>query len=189
MARPTKLTPKLSAAIVARISAGDHVETAAARNGIHKDTYYRWMRDGARERQRIESGGAIPKRNGRTIPKTEQARLKLCAAFSDACERACAEVEGDGVEAWRASFKRNVFNKDGELVGTETDWRAVQAYMERRFPDRWKPRSEQALTGPDGGPIQTESTAPDLSKLTKDELREYHRLALKAEIPTPQEEQ
>ena len=180
MARPTKLTATLSAAIVTSLEKGYHVETVSALHGISKDTFYRWLKDGARERQRTEGGKAHPK----GVLKPERERLKLCAAFSDACERACAGVEGEAVDVWRRGFvKQMPVVSDGEVIDTreEVDWRAVQSYMERRFPDRWKPRSEQALTGADGGAIKTETSGVDLSQLSTEELRVWTELARKAQ--------
>lgn len=46
MARPTKLTPELSAAIVALVEAGNYPECAAEAEGIDGATYYRWMQRG-----------------------------------------------------------------------------------------------------------------------------------------------
>jgi hypothetical protein len=48
MARPTKLTPELQTQIVAYITAGSYVETAAKAAGICKDTLYEWLSRGAK---------------------------------------------------------------------------------------------------------------------------------------------
>jgi hypothetical protein len=44
----TKLTPELQEKILLHLRLGAYVETAAACAGIHKDTFYEWMKKGAR---------------------------------------------------------------------------------------------------------------------------------------------
>jgi transposase len=44
----TKLTPELQEKILLHLRVGAYVETAAACVGIHKDTFYEWMKKGAR---------------------------------------------------------------------------------------------------------------------------------------------
>lgn len=47
--RPTSLTPALQSKVISAIKAGAYVETAAAFAGISKDTFYAWLRKGAKE--------------------------------------------------------------------------------------------------------------------------------------------
>jgi hypothetical protein len=51
--RPTKLTPEVQKKIVDAIRAGNYMETAAAYAGISKDTFYRWLKRGARAKSGI----------------------------------------------------------------------------------------------------------------------------------------
>jgi hypothetical protein len=44
----TKLSPELQEKILLHLRLGAYVETAAACAGIHKDTFYEWMKKGAR---------------------------------------------------------------------------------------------------------------------------------------------
>jgi hypothetical protein len=44
----TKLTPELQEKLLLHLRVGAYVETAAACAGIHKDTFYEWMKKGAR---------------------------------------------------------------------------------------------------------------------------------------------
>ncbi len=67
--RPCKLTPELQERIVQVIATGNYVETAAAFAGISKDTFYNWMKKGARG---------------------EGAKF---VAFSDAIQKALAQAE------------------------------------------------------------------------------------------------
>ncbi|HEY1697967.1 MAG TPA: hypothetical protein VGG39_37665 [Polyangiaceae bacterium] len=47
----TKLSPELQEKILLHLRVGAYVETAAACAGIHKDTFYEWMKKGARGQQ------------------------------------------------------------------------------------------------------------------------------------------
>lgn len=77
----TKLTPELQEKILLHLRVGAYVETAAACAGIHKDTFYEWMKKGAR--------GIAP-----------------YAAFADAVHRAIAESESrDLATVLKASTK------------------------------------------------------------------------------------
>jgi hypothetical protein len=46
--RATKLTPEIQAEICRYLRAGNYVETAAVLAGIHKDTFYDWVKRGRR---------------------------------------------------------------------------------------------------------------------------------------------
>lgn len=48
MGRPTKLTPEVQEKIINRLKIGMYVEPACAYAGINKDTYYDWIKRGAR---------------------------------------------------------------------------------------------------------------------------------------------
>ena len=69
LGRPDKLTPEITEAIISAIRAGAYIETAAAFAGICKDTFYRWLKEGAR------------------------GECKKKAQFSDAVKMALAESE------------------------------------------------------------------------------------------------
>ena len=178
--RPTKLNQAIIDAIVGDLQRGNYVETVAALNGIHKDTFYRWLKDGARELQRIEAG----KRHPKGTHAATKAYLRLAAVFSDAVARACAEVEAEGVDVWREAFRRTVrvYDRQGNLMEEreEVDAAAVSKFLERRFPERWKGRSEQALVGADGGAVKVQTEQVDLTGLSDDDLRMLHALAQKA---------
>jgi hypothetical protein len=47
MGRPTKLTPELQEELLKALRGGAYVEDACGYVGIHKDTFYEWMRRGA----------------------------------------------------------------------------------------------------------------------------------------------
>jgi hypothetical protein len=77
----SKLTPELQEKILLHLRVGAYVETAAACAGIHKDTFYEWMKKGAR--------GVAP-----------------YATFADAVHKAIAESESrDLATVLKASAK------------------------------------------------------------------------------------
>lgn len=178
--RPRKITQAVIDRVDAELRRGVYIETVADMVGISRDTFYRWLREGARELQRCEAGKPHPKGTHAATKK----ELALLAKFSDVVARAQADVEAEGVDAWRDSFRKTVrvYSQRGDLLEEreEVDANAVAKYLERRFPTRWKNRSEQALTGPDGGPVVVQDAPVDLSKLSDDDLARLHALAQKA---------
>lgn len=50
MARPCKLTDEIQDKIASAIKAGNYMETAAAYAGVNKDTFYEWLKKGARSK-------------------------------------------------------------------------------------------------------------------------------------------
>ena len=56
MAGIKKINKRKIEQIVAAVRAGNFIETAAAFAGISKQTLYNWLKEGARERDRRESG-------------------------------------------------------------------------------------------------------------------------------------
>jgi hypothetical protein len=62
-------------------------------------------------------------------------------------------------------------------IEDELNPRIALAFLERRFPKRWRRHQTSELVGRDGGPIQTEQSPPlDLSRLSNEELAELRRL-------------
>ena len=87
--------------------------------------------------------------------------------FSEALRQAEAEAEVHAVAILRRAMAE--------------DWRAALAYLERRYPGRWRRHTSTELTGKDGGPIQTEALpAIDLKKLTDNELRQLEEMSERA---------
>jgi hypothetical protein len=61
------------------------------------------------------------------------------------------------------------------------EWRAAIAYLERRHPARWRRQTSTELTGPDGGPLQSQQTSSiDLSTLTEKELDQLEAINARA---------
>jgi transposase len=155
--RPTKLTSDVHNQIVAAVRAGNYMETAAAYAGINKDTLYRWLRRGAKEKERV----AKDKRT--KVRKEEQPFVE----FSDAVKKALAEAE-----------MRDVLVISKAADGGQ--WQASAWRLERKFPDRWghKAKIQQEISGPGGQPV---SVAVDLSVLTDEELRSLESITKRLE--------
>lgn len=94
-------------------------------------------------------------KEGRDTPERYPQQKKLV----EAVERAIAHAEV----------------KDVTLVAkhAQVDWRAAAWRLERRTPGRWGRRETVEHTGPQGGPVQVAGDAPNLERLTPDQLRDY----------------
>lgn len=129
---PLKLTEMVIVELRNALRTGAYVETAVAHVGIHKDTYYRWMRKGREEREHID--------NGKRPRKTYGLYLRLYDAVIKA--QADAEVRDLAIISKAA----------------EDHWQAAAWKLERRNPDRWGRRRTE-ISGPDGGPIAVDNWA------------------------------
>lgn len=118
--RPRIITSGLVRRIVASISAGCYAETAAAEAGISKDTYYRWLREGAR--LRLDD------------PETLTEDEELLAALSEEVEQAHARAE-----------LRDVLRIDKAIDAGA--WQAAAWRLERKYAERWGRRDQLALSG------------------------------------------
>lgn len=148
MVRPIKLNQKIHDELVSVIRSGNYIETACAYVGIHKSTFYDWLRKGAKEIDRVE-------KNPRARVTKE---MEPFVELSNAVEKALAHAEV----------------RDVAIIGkaAETQWQAAAWRLERKFSDRWgrKERHELEHSGGDK-PIQMETKQEiDLSKLSDEEL-------------------
>lgn len=116
MARPSKLTPEIQQRIVSLIKAGNYAETAARASGIGPSTYYRWMDRGRDEQARLDQGGR---------PRKTEAPYR---EFWEAVTRADAEAEAIAAGLVMTAARMN--------------YKAAQFLLERRWPGRWKHRSQ-----------------------------------------------
>lgn len=148
MGAPGKLTKELIARICASLRAGAYVETAAAYAGVHKATFYAWLKKGATAKEGLEKD------------------------LSDAVEQAQAEAEvrdllnidaaALGLPAEYDS-NRNVLREE-----QRPSWQASAWRLERKFPKKWGRQERMELTGLDGEAIKFEETRKDLRSVLKD---------------------
>lgn len=131
--RPTKLNPELIERVATLIRQGNFIDTACKAVGISRQTYHTWLKE----------GGTALHEAGYDLNRVRDGRMRLAAAFSDACARASAEAEAAGVASITAHASE--------------DWRAAAWHMERRYPRKWGAQKQQLeVTGPGGGAIQWE---------------------------------
>jgi transposase len=139
------------------IRIGAYIETAAIIAGISKETFYDWLKKGAKAKSRRES---IHRTGGEFITDDE---TQAFIDFSDAVERATHESEMSDIVTIKKASEKN--------------WQAAWR-LERKFPKKWgrQDHVEQTVTGPDGGPVQVQQTtiplpADAIDKAYKDKVR------------------
>lgn len=125
--RPSKLTPAKIAEVRKILSRCAYVETAAAGIGISRDTFYNWLRDGARLEEK--------QGQGQVLTPAEQ----LLVDFSDTVkkEQAFAEVR-----------LLDVIHR-----AAQSTWPAAAWILERTRPERYSRKDRQILENPDGSAL------------------------------------
>jgi hypothetical protein len=78
----------------------------------------------------------------RWIQKGEKERSGIYCEFCEAVKKAESDAELRIVMNWQQHVK--------------DDWRAAQAFLERRYPERWSRKDRHEITGSGGGPIEIE---------------------------------
>jgi transposase len=119
--RPTKLTQDIQDKITLCIRGGNYAETAAAYAGIHKSTFYDWLKRGEREIQRLLN-------DPKAKPRKAEASF---VEFSDAVEKAMTEAE----------------MRDVAVIMAARDWKAAAWHLERRQPQKWGRSDKLQLEG------------------------------------------
>lgn len=121
--RPPKISENVINSILAALQAGAYIETAAAYAGIHKDTFYAWLKRGrAAKDAAIDYDTSII--DQKKVPESEHQFVR----FSDAIEKALADSE------LMALQEINKASKDGH-------WQAAAWRLERKFPQRYGRRT------------------------------------------------
>lgn len=141
MARPTKLTRELFDNIVRLVQLGNYPLVAARANGVPDATFYDWL---ARGRQR-EDGSKRAKRLGaasKSVVVTGERDPDIYVEFVDAIARAESLVESRTVGT--------------VVIAAQNNDRAALAFLERRYPQRWRQHVTTEMVGPEGGPIRQE---------------------------------
>lgn len=101
--RPTSLTPQIFRTVIKYIRNGSYVETAAAATGIHKDTFYEWLKRGAADLKAGNEGS-------------------IYVRFSDAILKAQAKAEMDAL---------NRIAKAGAINWQADAWRLERKFPQR----------------------------------------------------------
>lgn len=145
--RTSKLTPERSAKLIELIKHGNYVETAAAATGIDQRTYYGWVAIG--KAVNIEYGS-----DSELWPAELSPHAVACGHLFQGIRMATAEAEATAVLHIKAAMPKH--------------WQAAMAYLERRFPDRWRRRDEIGITNPLEGPKSIEGDAIDEAAVLSD---------------------
>lgn len=159
MVRPIKLNKKIEEELVSVIRSGNYIETACAYVGIHKSTFYDWMRKGAKEKDRVD-------KNPRAKVKKE---MKPFVELSNSVEKALAHAEV----------------RDVAIIGkaAEKNWQAAAWRLERKFHDKWGRKDRRYLehSGKNGDAIETKMTSQiELGKLSDEEVMQLEQLISKS---------
>ena len=138
--RPTKISKEITEKIVNAILIGAYIETAAAHAGLNKDTFYAWLKAGARDR--------------------DKGLKNQFVEFSDAIGQAMADCELRDlsvIDSCANGEPEPVYNKEGEKIGEriKKDWRAAAFRLERKFPVKWGKRQSIHV---DDKPVQEQET-------------------------------
>lgn len=101
--RHSIFTPELGQKIVKLIEAGNYVETAAAAVGVSKDTFYRWLKKGARQARNGKQTdlSAWSERMQHAAARSEAADvLRISAAAKRHWQAAAWRLERKSPERW-----------------------------------------------------------------------------------------
>lgn len=127
----SKLTPEVHEAIVEALAQGNYITTVMDALGIHNKRFYYWMDKGAPEPIINEETQEV---EGYEYPDD------FYGDFARDVHAAQAKSEIEAVKALKSHFS--------------TDWRAAEAFLSRKFPERWNPKHIIEHQGKDGGPIE-----------------------------------
>lgn len=108
MARPSKLTPKLTETICAFIRTGNFAKVAAEAAGISEATFYRWLSDEGDQFREFQESVA------RASAEAEVAAVEvLQAAFQDDWRAALEFLKRRFPERWQDRSRHDHAGKDG----------------------------------------------------------------------------
>lgn len=136
-----------------------------------RDRIVQAIRTGNYAEPSARAAGVAPSTYYRWLARGEREQAGIYRDFHDAVRLAEAEAEVHAVAILRRAMSE--------------DWRAGLAYLERRYPARWRRQTSTELSGPDGGPIRTQRAhALDLTRLSDEELAQLERLYERASDET-----
>ena len=115
-----KLNQTIIEEISKKLKAGIYAKVAARTEGITERTFHRWKAEGEALLERVtdKDGEIIDKEYGK-LNETEKLKCQFCQSI----DRSDAEGEAVLVAAIYSQIK--------------DDWRAAEAILSRRFPERW----------------------------------------------------
>ena len=132
--RPTKFTPEAQQTILGAIRANAYIETASALAGIDKDTFYAWLKKGARE-----STGRFREFSDAIKKALAVGQMRDLAVVDKAANGYDVEKTKTFIKEWVDAKGKKI----GNIVETTTEkqrefaWQAAAWRLERRFPHLW----------------------------------------------------
>ena len=136
--RKSRLTEEVHEAIIEGIKSGNYIATVMKSVGIPYQNYWLWKRLGSPEPVYDEQGNQI----GEEFPDN------FYGDFVRDLQEAEAIAEIRAVKSLQNHFDK--------------DWRAAEAYLSRKHPERWNPKTVVEMSGKDGGPIEVSSSKDSL---------------------------
>lgn len=141
---PSRGNPDLTIgqAIVEAVKAGNPHYIAAGWAGIWPQTLTTWLTRGANELARIAT---------ENLDEPSQTEEPYVTLTLDLFHYECS-AEARMSAQWQGHFGK--------------DWRAVERFMMRRWPERWAPKATRVeLSGPDGGPVPVAAAVLSLDEV------------------------
>lgn len=150
--RRSTITDELIESCAQQAAAGAFIVTIASNHDVHEKTFHDWLATGRELDAKVADILADP---DLTEDQQEDA---LWAIEQDCTEHAllCLRLYREVTKATARGELRLVV---GWVEAGRKDWRAAEAFLRRRFPDRWAEHANLHLSGPGGGPIRTEDVA------------------------------
>ena len=167
------ITKEIIEHVIFSLKAGCYIETAAAYAGISKDTLYRWLKRGRKERRRLAA-------DRRARPKISEAQFVV---FLDGVTRAMSESEVRDVsliaqaanggqkyveEKVTTDANGNIISKQIITKSLAPQWQAAAWRLERKHPKKWGRRV--AIRKDEGNGEETPET---FAAKVRDELGDF----------------
>lgn len=168
MARPKKYNKTISKKVCELIEADTFtVNEICAMVKIHPSTYYDWVNVHPEFSEAIKKARDKFIKNG--LVECEKSLMKLIIGYE--YEESKTIVVNDGSNNPKIKEKSTTKKHVSPNLG------AVIHFQTNKDPDNWKNKQSTELTGKDGKDLMN---SIDLSKLSDEELKQYHLLLTKA---------
>lgn len=172
--RPLKINYRIQQDICKHILDGVPQEIACVLAGISRETFFTYMQRGAKEPGSIFDCFAVAIRKAHAEKEASLASKWSSIATNPTRkhkvvykERVLEDDEGKPVlRNGDPVIIRYKESETTEYTG-EGDWRAVEAFLSKRFPERWKSNNSLELTGADGGPLQVQAQVQNVSEVAR----------------------
>jgi hypothetical protein len=164
--RPGLLTPEVESKLIDATRQGVPVETAAAFAGISRASFMRWLARGRDELARQDDGIDPDPDEQPYVQLLERVAAARELAHAGAVLQLRRLINGGFVV--KEVTKKMRDPETGEIYEETTvdraapDFRAISWYLERAHRSQWgKDALEVQISGPQGGPVQVETTSAD----------------------------